>query len=302
MERRPDNRAGIRDFLIRRHAQLSPEQVGLPTSGRCRVPGLRREEAAALAEVSTEWYTRPEKGHIGGVSGDVLDAVTRTLQLDEAERTYLFDLARAAQPGPAARRRRKAIGVPPQVQWLLDPMTLSAAYVSNGRPDIVATDTLTRTLFASLFTSHTVDEQDRPDFARHYFLDDASRDFVEDWNSAANTTTALLRAKAGRYPNDKALHELASELSTVSTELRTRWAAHRTRIHHGGVKRFHHPDAGPLQLTYQPMELPMSAHDVHSLPLYTAGPGTPDEERLALLAGWAATPAGDHSLGKAVRS
>lgn len=188
------------------------------------------------------------------------------------------------------------------MQWLLASMPLSAAYVSNGRLDIVATNTLARTLFTSIFTSHTVDEQDRPDFARYYFLDDASRDFAEDWNSAANTTTALLRAKAGRYPNDKALRELVGELSTVSTEFRTRWAAHRMRIHHGGVKRFHHPDADPLQLTYQPMELPMSAHEVHSLTVYTAGPGTPDEERLPLLAGWAATPAGDHSPGKAVRS
>ncbi|MFJ7146914.1 hypothetical protein ACIQVT_01740 [Streptomyces sp. NPDC100445] len=161
--------------------------------------------------------------------------------------TYLFDLARAAQPGPATRHRRKAAAIPPHVQWLLDSMTLSAAYVNNGRLDVVATDALARALVAPMFSSHTVDEHGRPNFARHYFLDDASRDFVDDWDGAANTTAALLRAEAGRYPWDKALRELVGELSTVSAGFRTRWAAHQVRIHHGGVKRLHQPDAGPTR-------------------------------------------------------
>ncbi|QLH25583.1 helix-turn-helix domain-containing protein [Streptomyces sp. Rer75] len=295
MEHRPgnrsDNRADIRDFLSRRRAQLTPEQVGLPTSGRRRVPGLRREEVAVLAGVSTEWYTRLERGHISGVSEDVLDAVARTLQLSDDERTYLFDLAKAAQPSPAARRRRKAVDVPPRVQWLLDSMTLSAAFVSNGRLDMVATNALARALFAPVFHSHTTDERGRPNFARFYFLDRGSHDFVDDWDDAAEITVALLRAEAGRFPHDKALRELVGELSTVSAEFRTRWAAHNVRIHHGGVKRFHHPDAGPLELTYQPLNLPMSAHEAHSLTIYTAEPGTADEDRLKLLASWAATRA-----------
>ncbi|MET8513888.1 helix-turn-helix transcriptional regulator [Streptomyces sp. NPDC005077] len=289
MERRPDNRADIRDFLAARRAQLTPEQVGLPTSGRRRVPGLRREEVAVLAGVSTEWYTRLEKGHISGVSEDVLDAVARTLQLDDDERTYLFDLAKAAQPSPATRRRRKAVDIPPRVQWLLDSMTLSAAFVTNGRLDMVATNALARALFAPIFNSPTTDERGRPNFARYWFLDHGSHEFADDWDGATSITVALLRAEAGRYPNDKALRELIGELSTVSTEFRTLWAAHNVRIHHSGVKRFHHPDAGPLELTYQPLDLPMSAHEAHSLTIYTAEPGTPDEDRLKLLASLAAT-------------
>ncbi|MEV7869986.1 helix-turn-helix transcriptional regulator [Streptomyces sp. NPDC088124] len=289
MERRPDNRADIRDFLATRRAQLTPERVGLPTSGRRRVPGLRREEVAVLAGVSTEWYTRLEKGHISGVSEDVLDAVARTLQLSEDERTYLFDLAKAAQPRSSARRRRKAVDIPPRVQWLLDSMTLSAAFVSDGRLDIVATNALARSLFAPLFDSGTTDERGRPNFARYYFLDDDSHDFMDDWEGAAKITVALLRAEAGRYPGDKALRELIGELSTVSFEFRTLWAAHDVRIHHGGVKSFHHPAAGLMTLTYQPLDLPMSAHEAHSLTIYTAEPGTPDEDRLKLLASWAAT-------------
>lgn len=291
MERRSDNRADIRDFLARRRAQLTPEQVGLPTSGRRRVPGLRREEVAVLAGVSTEWYTRLEKGHISGVSEDVLDAVSRTLQLDDDERTYLFDLAKAAQPSPAPRRRRKAVDVAPRVQWLLDSITLSAAFVTNGRLDIVATNALARALFAPVFDSPTVSGHGRPNFARYYFLDDDSHAFAADWDGAAMTTAALLRAEAGRYPNDKALRELLGELSTLSAEFRIQWASHNVRIHHGGVKRFHHPDAGDLELTYQPLDLPMSVREAHSLTIYTAEPGSPSEDGLRLLASWAASHA-----------
>ena len=141
-----------------------------------------------------------------------------------------------------------------------------------------------------MYDSATTGRRNGPNFARYYFLDPTSHDFLDDWERAANTTVALLRAEAGRYPNDKGLRELVGELSTVSTDFRTRWAAHDVRIHHGGVKVFHHPDAGPLELTYQPLDLPVSAHETHSLTIYTAQPGTPDEERLKLLASWTATP------------
>ncbi|MFI6576811.1 helix-turn-helix transcriptional regulator [Nocardiopsis sp. NPDC050513] len=291
MDQRPGNRSEIRDFLATRRARITPEQAGLPTSGRRRVPGLRREEVAVLAGVSTEWYTRLEKGHVSGVSEEVLDAVARALQLDEEERTYLFDVARAARPSSRSPRRRKAVDIPPRVQWLLDSITLSAAFVTNGRMDMVAFNPLARALFAPLFDSETADERGRPNFARYWFLDRGAPDFVGDWDHAANTTTAMLRVEAGRYPNDRALRELIGELSTVSAEFRIRWAAHDVRIHHGGVKRFHHPAVGPLELTYQPMDLPISAHEAHSLTSYTAEPGTSDEDRLKLLASWAAAPA-----------
>ncbi|MFJ1730406.1 helix-turn-helix domain-containing protein [Streptomyces sp. NPDC088254] len=290
MDDRSDNRADIRDFLASRRARITPEQAGLPSSGRRRVPGLRREEVAVLAGVSTDWYTRLEKGHINGVSEDVLEAVARALQLDDDERTYLFDLARAAQPPSRTPRRRKAVDIPARVQWLLDSVTLSAAFVTNGRLDIMATNALARALFAPVFNSVTVDDRGRPNFARYYFLDPGSRDFVDDWDRAAALTAALLRAEAGRCPNDKGLRELVGELSTLSAEFRTLWAAHDVRIHHGGVKRFRHPDAGPLELTYQPLDLPLSAREAHALTIYTAEPGSPDEERLRLLASWTAEP------------
>jgi transcriptional regulator with XRE-family HTH domain len=133
MDQPPGNRGDIRDFLASRRAKITPAQAGLPTSTRRRVPGLRREEVAVLAGVSTEWYTRLEKGHIGGVSEDVLDAVARALRLDDDERTYLFDLARSSRQERRTPQRRRDVEVPPRVQWLLDSMTTSSAFVRNGR-------------------------------------------------------------------------------------------------------------------------------------------------------------------------
>ena len=216
------------------------------------MPGLRREEVAVLAGVSTDWYTRLEKGHIAGVSEDVLEAVARALQLDEAERTYLFDLARAARPTRTPQRRGQGARSSRAVQWMLDSMTGSAAFVANGRLDIVATNTLGRALHSPLF-----DNPRRPaNFARFQFLDPRARDYYPNWDGAANVTVALLRAEAGRHPHDTHLRELVGELSTVSEEFRTRWAAHNVRIHHNGAKQFHHPVVGALELAYCTLDLP----------------------------------------------
>ena len=240
-----DNRADIRDFLATRRARITPEQAGLPSGGgRRRVPGLRREEVAVLAGVSTEWYVRLEKGHIAGVSDDVLDAVARALQLDEAERSHLFDLARAAKPGRHAPSRRPKPQVRPSVQRILDSMTTTAAFVRNGRLDILAINALGRALYAPVF-----DDERRPaNLARFNFLDPRAKDFYPDWNDAANTSVALLRTEAGRDPHNRDLTDLVGELATRSEEFRTRWAAHNVRLHRTGVKHFHHPVVGTLDL------------------------------------------------------
>jgi transcriptional regulator with XRE-family HTH domain len=286
-----DNRTEIRDFLATRRARLSPEQVGLPAGGgRRRVPGLRREEVAVLAGVSPEWYSRLEKGHISGVSDDVLEAVARALHLDQAERAYLFDLARAARPAHRAPRRRQQAQVRPRVQWMLDSMTSSAAFVRNGRMDILAINALGRALYAPMFANGR-----RPaNIARYQFLDPGAADFFPSWDGAANVTVALLRAEAGRDPHNRELRELVGELSTLSEEFRARWATHDVRIHHAGTKQFHHPEVGPLDLVYHSLDLAVDDDWVLDLTIYTAEPETASEERLRLLASWAAThiPAG----------
>jgi len=130
-----DTRSEIREFLTSRRARITPEQVGLATYGGRRVPGLRREEVAVLAGVSAPYYTRIERGEMNGVSDSVLQALSRALQLDEAEHAHLFDLARAVQPTTTPRRRRATKQpIRPSVQHILDAITGAAAFVRNDRP------------------------------------------------------------------------------------------------------------------------------------------------------------------------
>ncbi|MEU5383785.1 helix-turn-helix transcriptional regulator [Kitasatospora cineracea] len=289
---RPGNRSDIRDFLVSRRAKILPERVGLPAGSRRRVPGLRREEVAALAGVSTEWYTRLEKGHIGGVSEDVLEAVARALRLDEDERTYLLELARAARPARRAPRRRGDVEIPSPVQWMVDSMTMAPAFVRSGRLDIVASNALCRALYAPMFDSATTRERGCANFPRYFFLDPGSPDFFVDWEEGARATVAVLRAEAGRAPHDRALHELVGELSALSGEFRTMWASHDVRIRHGGTKRLNHPEVGRLELAFRSLDLPLPQRAVHDLIVYAAEPGTPSEDRLGLLAGGCAGEAG----------
>lgn len=289
---RPGNRSDIREFLVSRRAKILPERVGLPAGSRRRVPGLRREEVAALAGVSTEWYTRLEKGHIGGVSEDVLEAVARALRLDEDERTYLLELARAARPARRAPRRRGDVEIPSPVQWMVDSMTMAPAFVRSGRLDIVASNALCRALYAPMFDSATTRERGCANFPRYFFLDPGSPDFFVDWEEGARATVAVLRAEAGRAPHDRALHELVGELSALSGEFRTMWASHDVRIRHGGTKRLNHPEVGRLELAFRSLDLPLPQRAVHDLIVYAAEPGTPSEDRLGLLAGGCAGEAG----------
>jgi len=147
-----DAASDIAEFLTSRRARVTPEQVGLPTYGARRVKGLRREEVASLAGVSVEYYKRPERGSASGVSDSVLEALVRALQLDDAERAHLFDLARAANPIAPRRRRPAQQRVRPVVLRILDSIT-APAIVRNSRVDYLAANPLGRALYAPLFDS-----------------------------------------------------------------------------------------------------------------------------------------------------
>src|SRR5437016_4341351 len=149
-----DTKKEIRDFLTSRRARITPEQAGLQSYGSRRVPGLRREEVAVLAGVSVPYYTRLERGDANGVSDSVLEALARALQLDDAERAHLFDLARAAQPTPARPRRREVKQrVRPEVEWTLEAITGAPAFVGNERLDLLAANQLGRALFSELYAA-----------------------------------------------------------------------------------------------------------------------------------------------------
>lgn len=282
-----DNRAQVREFLVSRRERLTPEQAGLPAYGGAhrRVKGLRREEVALLAGVSSDYYVRMERGNLGGASDAVLDGIATALQLDDAERTHLFDLARAAHPTPARQRRPKTAGVTPGVQRVLDAITDTPAAVRNARHDLLATNRLARALYAPVYQGESANT------ARFIYLDPASRDYFVDWDRVADDIAAILRSEAGRNPYDRPLVELIGELSTRSEDFRTRWATHNVRFHRTGLKRIHHPVVGQLDLTFEAMEFP--AHPGLTLLVYTAPPGSPTADGIALLASWAATEPAD---------
>ncbi|MDQ3886796.1 MAG: transcriptional regulator, partial [Actinomycetota bacterium] len=144
---------------------------------------------------------------------------------------------------------------------------------------------LGRALYALVFHDPT-----RPaNLARFNFLDPRAQEFYLDWNDSANTTVALLRTEARRDPHNRELTDLVGELVTRSDEFRTRWGAHNVRLHRAGVKHFHHPIVGDLDLTFDAMNLPGEDASGLTLTVYTAEPGSPSEDALKLLASWAAT-------------
>ena len=291
-----DNRKEAREFLVSRRARITPEDAGLPNFGGIRrVPGLRREEVALLAGVSMEYYTKLERGGLAGVSETVLDALSRALQLDAAERQHLANLARAAGPARRTARRQPATAVQPSVQTVLDSMNGIPAFVRNGRLDILAINDLGRALYFEAFLSPV-----RPvNLARFQFLDPRSRNLYPDWDKAADTGAALLHTEAGRDPYNKDLTDLIGELSTRSEDFRVRWAAHDVRLHHTGVKAFHHPAVGCLDLGFEAMDL--NADEGLTLTTYTAEPGSPSADGLRLLASWAASTL-EEATGRDVES
>jgi transcription regulator MmyB-like protein/helix-turn-helix protein len=282
---RGDVRGQIREFLSTRRARISPEQAGLPVyrGARRRVPGLRREEVALLAGISSEYYTRLERGNATGVSESVIDGIAHALQLDDAERTHLLDLIRTAGTTRPPRRRAARQRVRPTVQRVLDSMSGTPAFVLNGRLDILTANNLGHALYSPIY----VDPVRPPNNARFNFLDPHATEFFRDWDKVANDMVALLRAEVGRDPYDRQLSDLIGELSTRSDEFRVRWAAHNVRIHTTGVKLLHHPVVGDLDLPFE--SFPLAADLSQSLLTYTAEPDSPSQDALNLLASWAAT-------------
>jgi transcriptional regulator with XRE-family HTH domain len=282
-----DSLNDIREFLSTRRARLTPTQAGLPDfGGRRRVPGLRREEVALLAGMSVEYYVRLERGNAKGVSEAVLEGISRALQLDDAERTHLYDLTRAANEGNHPQRRRgttRPQQIRPSLQQLIDAMTDVPVFIQNGRLDILATNRLGHAVFSEMY----VQPQRPANFGRFVFLDRRADAFYRDWDNAAYQTVALLRAEAGRAPHDRILSDLVGELSTHSDRFRTLWASHDVREHRTGIKKITHPVVGDLELQFEAMDL--TADRGLQLIAYSAQPGSATADALRLLASWAAT-------------
>lgn len=288
-----DLKAETAEFLASRRARITPDKAGLPAyGGNRRVPGLRREEVAMLAGVSVDYYTRLERGNLRGVSEGVLESLAEALQLDDAERSHLFDLSRSANASGAARSRarRTATGrLRPVVRRILDSMETVPALVRNGRLDVLGANLLGRALYAPMYDSPERVAKQPVNTARFHFLDtDAAQRFWGDrWEKVAHDAVSILRSEAGRNPHDRELIALVGELSTRSEDFRRMWASHDVRLHRTGTKVFHHPAVGRLELDYEALLLPVDSG--LQLNVYTAVPGSPSDDGLKLLTSWAAT-------------
>jgi transcriptional regulator with XRE-family HTH domain len=279
-----DLRGDVQQFLTGMRARLSPEEAGVPMyGGERRVPGLRREEVAQLAGVSTAYYTRLERGNLRGVSESVLRSLARVLRMDEAETQHLFDLARAASDSARTTRTTPRSHLPQRAVQLIDAMP-DVPTVALGRlGDVVGANALGRALFPHLFP----EGGDPLNHTRYLFLDDRSRTFYPDWERSAREVVSALRLLAGHDPGNPALTALVGELATHSPEFRTWWAGHTVKTHTAGTKRIHHPVVGDLTVAYETLAL-ASAPDIR-LVTYLTDRGTPSADAIDLLRSWAAT-------------
>jgi transcriptional regulator with XRE-family HTH domain len=269
-----DNRIG--QFLRARRERVRPEDVGLPDFGRRRVPGLRREELATLAGVSSDYYVRLEQGRERHPSEQVIDALARALRLDEDATAHLHELAR-----PAPRRRRAAgrsERVRPELLRLMEAWSHTPAFVIGRRMDVLAANSLAAALHGGFAGGHNL--------VRLIFLDPAAPEVYPDWDEVARDTVAVLRASVGPDLDDPHLTDLVGELSLKSEKFRCLWARHDVREKTHGTKRYVHPLVGELALRYETFAV--AGNPGQMLVVYHAEPGSPTEQALALLSSIAA--------------
>jgi transcriptional regulator with XRE-family HTH domain len=266
-------------FLRARRGQSSPGELGLPAgTGRRRTPGLRREELAALAGVSIDYYIRIERGKETRPSPAVLDALARALKLDPDEHEHLLDLAAraarsASEPPPAPSRV-----VRPELKLLLESLRPNPAYVASRTLDLLAWNPGALALYAGLDDWPATQRN----LARFMFLHSAARDVYADWEVQIRGCVARLRALAGTDSDAPDLAALVGELLLKSPEFAKLWERYDvTQRGAARAKTFHHPQVGTITLSFQGMQLENTPG--HRLGVYVAEPGTPDHDAMILL-------------------
>lgn len=281
-----DANRDLADFLKRARSAVDPERAGLPADSRVRrVPGLRREEVALLAGVSTDYYTRLEQGRRITPSAAVLDAIARALDLDATGRAHLGHLVGA----PSVRRKapRPVQRVRPGLYQLLDSLYSTPALILGRRTDVLATNHAARVLFAD-FDAMPPRERN---YARWMFTTEQARNLFLDWEVHARTAVENLRLDAGSDPNDPAAEELVVELSSVSEQFQMWWSEHRVFQRTYGTKRLRHPVVGELTVDFETFTTPGDPDQ--TLFVYTTEAGTPSHDALELLLSWSSTKSVD---------
>ncbi|HLU30059.1 MAG TPA: helix-turn-helix transcriptional regulator [Glycomyces sp.] len=273
-----DRGTEIADFLRTRRARLTPDRAGLSDDGRVRrVPGLRRDEVARLAHMSTEYYTRLEQGRAGNPSPEVLDAVASALRLDDAERQHLLDLFERRRPRkapPVAQRVR------PSLLLTLQSLDGVPAFIFGRRTDVLAANRLAREVLTD-FEAKPAAERN---LARYVLLDPQAPERMHEWERAASDTVAMLRFDAGRHPEDRRLSDLIGELTMRCPDFGRWWDEHHVMVRTHGVKRYRHPLVGDLEFHYE--AFPAPGDPEQTMCVYNVEPGSATTEALRLLESW----------------
>ncbi|MGI5292834.1 helix-turn-helix domain-containing protein [Nonomuraea polychroma] len=274
------SRGLLADFLIARRSAVTAAEHGLPEPAYPRrVPGLRREEVAQLAGISTDYYSRLEQGRVRTASYSVLNAIAQALRLSEDQQRHLFQLARPEaleQPGEAEQH------ITPQTARLLANLVDTPAVVFGRYLDILAWNRLGAALLGDLAAM----PPKHRNYVRMIFLDDHVR-FLQgdDWQARAQEAVSSLRMAAGAYPDQPRLQELVGELSVRDDDFRAWWSQHLVTVHSFGHSRVQHPIVGEFSLDWQALT---SVDDQEQIiVLITAPPGGPDHAAIKRLNSWA---------------
>ncbi|MEV6850422.1 helix-turn-helix transcriptional regulator [Actinoplanes sp. NPDC051411] len=266
------DRQELAGFLRSRRERISPADVGLPAGRRRRTPGLRREEVAQLAFMSTEYYTRLEQGRAPRPSREVLAGLARALRLSDAERDHLHHLA-GEPPAPPTGPSRE---VRQSILDLLARLPQAAATVISAGFEVIAWNDLAAALMEDF---SALPRRDR-NLVRKVFLGNRRLYGVSDADTFARNSARRLRATVARYPDDPELAGLIRDLLAGSAEFRELWESHDVSDEPTMVKTFRHPVVGPITVNCDVLDI---ADRDQRLVIYTAVPGSPSEEGLRLL-------------------
>lgn len=258
-------------YLQARRGLVRPEDAGLASFGRRRVPGLRREEVAGLAGISVDYYVRLEQGKDHHPSPQILDALARALRLDPPSTLHLHRLAQGSMlPSPGPEVATVGVGL----SYLLETLAQVPAFVQDRYMNILAANPLAVAL----------SPRNKPgtNVLREAFLDPAERELYADWEQVMEEATAGLRAAVGERVNDPHLETLVAELSQRSAYFLQLWGRHDVRPKVAGKRILHHPVVGDLELFHE--KLSITGTDGHLLVIHHAEPGSSSEAALQRLA------------------
>ncbi|MCF6427216.1 MULTISPECIES: helix-turn-helix domain-containing protein [Amycolatopsis] len=264
-----DSENKLGDYLRARRALLRAQEVGLPDDGPRRVPGLRRDEVALLAGVSTDYYIRLEQGRERHPSDQVLRSIASALRLDDAAAAHLFRLALPVFGASSVT----SLTVAPELVRLMDGMPDVPAFLVGAAQDILAANAMARELYRGFARYDNL--------LRMIFLDPYARSFYGDWDAASRLAVSNLRASSSQFPADEHIERVVGELTLRSPAFANLWARYEVRPRTREVKHFLHPQVGELRLHFETLAV-ASAPGQH-LSVYSAEPGSASHDGLVLL-------------------